>query len=345
MGKMFTVEWNTKVKNLGMRLDNFTVMRFGPPALIHSTLRPPPISTMASPSPPNTSKTSPYPSPLIIPPLLAHKQTFIILHGRGSNATSFGPALLNTQISETHTFQSALPHARFIFPTASKRRAQIYHRSMINQWFDNWSLSTPSERTELQVEGLRETSTYVHSLLRSAVDEVGAENVVLGGLSQGCAAALVALLMWEGEPLAAGFGMCGWLPFWVQMEEIVAGSEDGVDDDDDGGDGDEDLFERDEEDAGEKDAPTQAITFLREEVGLPAKDPSMSFQRIPLFLGHGAEDEKVPVGLGREAASCLKRLGASVEWREYEGLGHWYSGTMLKDLVDTLGGMTGWKST
>ncbi|KAL8903386.1 MAG: hypothetical protein Q9207_003960 [Kuettlingeria erythrocarpa] len=286
---------------------------------------------MASSNPKKTSRTSSYPDPLIIAPLQAHKHTFIILHGRGSNATAFGPSVLNTRISETQTFQSSFPHAQFIFPTASKRRAQIYNRSVINQWFDNWSLQTPNERTELQAEGLRETSAYVHSLLRSAIDQVGADNVVLGGLSQGCAAALISLLTWNGEPIAAGFGLCGWLPFRMQLEEI-ASSESVADE---SGGGDDDLFES-SGDAVDTAAPAQAIAFLCEELGLTAKDPPLSFQRIPLFMGHGVQDEKVPISLGREAVSCLKHLGTSVEWQEYEGLGHWYSDLMLSHLVGTL---------
>ncbi|KAL9015517.1 MAG: hypothetical protein Q9185_007082 [Variospora sp. 1 TL-2023] len=278
-----------------------------------------------------------YPDPLIIPPLQVHKQTFIILHGRGSDASTFAPPLLNTQVSKMHTFQSSFPNARFVFPTASKRRAQIFNRSVINQWFDHWSLQTPDERTELQIEGLRETSRYIHTLLRGAIEDVGAENVVLGGLSQGCAASLIALLTWNGEPIAAAFGMCGWLPFRMQMEEI-AGS--GSLDDGDGAEND--LFESDGE-AGVQDLPTQGTTFLLEELELPAKAPSLSFQQTPLFLGHGVEDEKVAVGLGQEAVSCLKHLGASVEWRKYEGLGHWYSGAMLCDLVDTLTRWTTWE--
>lgn len=50
---------------------------------------------------------------------------------------------------------------------------------------------------------------------------MGAENVILGGLSQGCAAALVATLLWNGEPLAAVFGMCGWLPYRAHMQAIA----------------------------------------------------------------------------------------------------------------------------
>ncbi|CAO1604803.1 hypothetical protein XANCAGTX0491_008344 [Xanthoria calcicola] len=312
---------------------------------------------MASPSPPtpNTTKQqqpSPYPDPLIIPPLQDHKQTFIILHGRGSNATAFGPPLLATPIPESRqTLQSAFPHAQFVFPTASKRRAQIYHRSIINQWFDNGSLQTPNERTYLQIEGLRETSAHVHSLLQSAIAQVGAKNVVLGGLSQGCAAALIALLTWDGgeqPPIAAGFGMCGWLPFRKQMEDTivaVATAEVSVDDmSGGGGGGEDDLFEATGE-AGQDDAPTQAIAFLKEELEMLAQGSSMAVQRVPLFLGHGVEDEKVPVELGREAVSCLKRLGVNTEWREYDGLGHWYSGAMLSDLVNSLRNMTSWEHT
>ncbi|KAL8652338.1 MAG: hypothetical protein Q9210_002737 [Variospora velana] len=280
-----------------------------------------------------------YPNPLIIPPLQDHKQTFIILHGRGSNASTFGPPLLNTQVSEIHTFQSSFPNVQFVFPIASKRRAQIFNRSVINQWFDNWSLQTPDERTELQIEGLRETSTYIHILLRGAIEDVGAENVVLGGLSQGCAASLIALVTWNGEPIAAAFGICGWLPFRIQMEEIAGSASL------DNGDGaEEDLFESDGE-AVLKDPPTQATAFLCEELEISVKVHSMSFQRVPLFLGHGVEDEKVAVGLGRESVSCLKHLGAKAEWREYEGLGHWYSSGMLCDLVDSLKRLTTWEQS
>ena len=65
----------------------------------------------------------------------------------------------------------------------------------------------------------------------------------------------------------------------------------------------------------------------------------MSFQRTPLFLGHGTDDEKVFLHLGREAASCLRILGMQVFWTEYEGLAHWYSAAMLRDLVDFLQGL------
>lgn len=194
---------------------------------------------------------------------------------------------------------------------------------MINQWFDNWSPVALDERPEWQIEGLRETSTYIHSLLRDAVAEVGAKHVVLGGLSQGCAAVLIALLTWEGEPIAAAFGMCGWLPFRRQMEELARPSTSL----NDSGNG-KAVFE----DPGavvEVDGPTQGAEFLLEELEQLEKRPAMVFQRIPLFMGHGVEDEKVPVLLGRKAVSCLRVMGMKIEWCEYEKLGHWYSSEML----------------
>ncbi|KAL8963774.1 MAG: hypothetical protein Q9183_004970 [Haloplaca sp. 2 TL-2023] len=287
-----------------------------------------------------SSKDSTYPECLIIPPVQEHKQTFILLHGRGSNATTFGPPFLDTKISETQTLRSSFPHAKFILPTASKRRAQIYHRSVINQWFDNWSLETPNERTYLQIEGLRESSAYIHLLLQSATEEVGAENVVLGGLSQGCATTLVAVLTWNGEPIRAAFGMCGWLPFRKQMEDILITNDGNPDD------GMEDVFETyggaEEYDA---DVAFHAVGFLREELGMDNGGKDLVFRKIPLFLAHGAEDHRVPVELGREAVSCLKRLDIHVEWCEYDELGHWYSGAMLRDLVSTLKSMNGWEHT
>ena len=306
--------------------------------------------------------TSNYPEPLVVPPLRSHQYTFIILHGRGSNATIFSDVLLSTPISlpqgdedQECTLASVFPNAKFVFPTASKRRAMVYKRSIINQWFDNWTLAdstrppmTVQERQDreyLPVEGLRETTAYIHELLRREIELVGgnAKNVFLGGLSQGCAASLVSLLLWEGDPLGAAFGMCGWLPFQKQMEDVARE----IDTEGDGKVEGEDFnpFEDSNEDADDGDAqtshdspPARAIAHLKETLEMPSERPSSShlpFQDIPLFLGHGVEDEKVPLCFGRDAASCMKAMGMEVTWKEYAGLEHWYSEDMLGDLVSS----------
>jgi predicted esterase len=68
----------------------------------------------------------------------------------------------------------------------------------------------------------------------------------------------------------------------------------------------------------------------------------LRLREIPLFLGHGVEDDRVYICLGREAASFLKLLGVNVVMKEYGGLGHWYSGDMLNDLVGFVRLRTGW---
>jgi predicted esterase len=300
---------------------------------------------------------SAYPNTLVIPPLaLPHKQTFILLHGRGSSGDKFGPALLETPVplpssSETSTsFQQLFPHARFVFPTAARRRATVYGRAYTHQWFNNWKLDPPAtEREELQVPGLKETTAYLHGLVRTEIEALGgrAGDVVLGGLSQGCAASLVAMLLWEGERLGCFVGMCGWLPFAKRLNDVVNGGGDA-----NGGEeaDDFDPFERDENgDEATLDPLTKGAMWLRDELGiLPATDsssPPRAPGDISVFLGHGVEDDRVSVVLGRQASSCLSKLDIETSWREYNGLGHWYSGDMLRDMVQFIHAKTEWDTS
>jgi predicted esterase len=161
-----------------------------------------------------------YPEPYIVPPRSGtHRQSFIILHGRGSEGEVFGAHLLMTAIPKFSALQDAFPDAHFIFPTASMRRAAAFGRTPIHQWFDNWSLQDPMERAELQYDGLRGSSEYVHQLLEKEIAAVGGENVVLWGLSQGMAISMISLLLWTGSSFAAAVGMCGWIPLKAQLEQ------------------------------------------------------------------------------------------------------------------------------
>ncbi|KAK0100180.1 hypothetical protein ONS95_008518 [Cadophora gregata] len=286
-----------------------------------------------------------YPDPLIITPELEHRQSIIIFHGRGSFAAKFAPPLLATKAAGSdETLQAAFPHAKLIFPTASRNRATIYKRSLTHQWFDNWHLDEHTERQDLMAKGLRKSVLYIHSLLREEISVVGAENVVLWGLSQGCATALTCLLTWDGEPFAAVVGMCGWLPFANVMVDMMAGNQPSSETLDDenpfshSGDEDGNPFASEEalglNDRG-SDSALSAVNFLREELDMN-DDQTETFRKIPIFLGHGTEDDKVGIELGRESQKCLQLLGADVRMLEYEGLGHWYSEDMLRNIFQFL---------
>jgi predicted esterase len=288
-----------------------------------------------------------FPEAITVVPQLEHRQTFIILHGRGSTAAKFAPPLLKMVSRSGERLEAAFPHAKLIFLTASRNRATIYKRSLTHQWFDHWHMEEPNKRQDLMRAGLHKSCEYVHSILQQEIHEIRKQNVVLWGLSQGCATSLTSLLTWDGEPFAATVGMCGYLPFANHIEEIVKG-----DDSDNGGDlfgevednddhfshsgdegADDDIFEP--RDSKRQDLPFQAVAFLRDEIDMDGK-AGMVFPGVPVFLGHGMEDEKVPIELGREAKTCLKLLGADVQMAEYDGLGHWYSEEMLGDIFEFL---------
>ncbi|CAG8156702.1 unnamed protein product [Penicillium nalgiovense] len=171
----------------------------------------------------------PYPTPLAIPPLsVKHTHTIISLHGRGSNADRFGHELLAST-----NLQARLPTVKFVFPTARKRRSTVLKKIPIHQWYDNYSLEDPGQRTDLQVEGLYENAEFIRSLVAEEAQILGEENyskIILWGLSQGCAAGIFTLLGgWadtsEAHPLGAFIGMSGWLPFEQQLREILRSDE------------------------------------------------------------------------------------------------------------------------
>jgi predicted esterase len=208
---------------------------------------------------------------------------------------------------------------------------------MTHQWFDMWPLDTyaPEHKQEVQLNGLKESVKYLHGLVKEAAEEVGAENVVVVGLSQGCALGLVALLLWDGARLGAFVGMCGWLPLRKSMSEAL-------EDDNDGDGCDDGLFERAGSDSHGPEKKTkveQAVDWLRDELNLPVEGPlnpnpkDGSPVTTPIFLGHGMEDEKVPFELGKLASQFLKELGLDVTWEEYPELAHWYSADMLTDVL------------
>ncbi|CAI7608503.1 unnamed protein product [Penicillium viridicatum] len=319
-----------------------------------------------------------YPAPLVIPPLgEEHTHTIISLHGKGSNAERFGYEILAAA-----NLQTRLP----------TRRATRFKKLHINQWFDNYSIEDPGERTDLQVEGLCGTAELIRDLISEEVRILGAgshRKIVLWGLSQGCAAGIFTLLGgWpdatETSTIGAFVGMSGWLPFEQQLHEILqcgeipasardnqeTRSNDDSDSDSDDGEADMQQSNSDEESDADADAFSEldldndpfkrsspshdnfdpfadneeevsllehAISHIRDILDLPiisagdhpTKDsqpqPKFHHLQTPIFIGHGSEDPKVSVELGRKMSHVLSAgFGMDVTWKAYKGLGHWY---------------------
>lgn len=164
------------------------------------------------------------------------------------------------------------------------------------------------ERQDMMRPGLYQSCNYIHFLLKREIDIIGAEKVVLRGLSQGCATSLSPVFTWDGTPFAATVGMCGWLPFGNLVEEVGGDASHQSDtiqsesEDDDlfaPSDDEDDPFARSDEGATEEPSlQANALNIFREEIDMNYKNGA-SFQKVPVFLGHGKEDGIVTTEMGR----------------------------------------------
>lgn len=285
-----------------------------------------------SESPKKRVERKSYPEPLVVPPSLDHAYSIIVLHGRGSNATRFGPPFYESKTSSGKTLRVIFPTVKWIFPTAKKRKARIFKKMPINQWFDNWSLEDPTERQDLQFEGLSESSAFIRTLIHTEAKLVGIRNVVIGGLSQGCAMSLHVALNFEpvvelgrNDHLGGYFGMSGWLPFAPTLLSAIKGIREG---EESYSGNDDDLFEISKE-LPSNDLPSRqlrAANYVRDLIDLePLHNlEAPSFSQMPFFLGHGTADEKVSIQLGEQAKLILSELGIDLTWKAYDKFGHWY---------------------
>ncbi len=279
-----------------------------------------------------TQSTSgrPAPAPFVVEPTAHHTHTFILLHGLGSNGEKFGRELLETGIGSGGLgLPSRFPGAKFVFPTSRRRRSTAFRRSMLTQWFDVASLDDPSDRSHKQLAGLRESFAEILAVVEQECGDAGIprQNIILGGLSQGCAMALICLIALE-RPIGGFVGMSGWLPFQKEIEaRAPAGDGPELDDVVLGGTDERCSVsagaDTEKQDHGRSLA--NSIDYVRELLQLDnVSDGAHTVLSTPVFLGHGEADDKIKVSLGEAAQRTMGRLGFDVQWRAYAGEGHWY---------------------
>ncbi|KAE9364648.1 alpha/beta-hydrolase [Stipitochalara longipes BDJ] len=283
-----------------------------------------------------------------------HTHTVIFLHGREDFGT-YMAEILDDKSSDGRTLPERFPSTRWVFPTAqirfSARRKQelcissfpsLEGEEFISQWFDVWDVKNPEERAKLAIPGLQESIKQIVDIIQEEARIVPVERIILGGISQGCATAILTLLS-SGLSLGGFIGWCGWLPFQSSIEEL---------DHDCIGDKHEisrqfqaNLQLRSGESRRihkmlQKVIPaSNEITSLNEaEIVRPSKDVEFSDLarlltslsesttpaiKTPIFLAHSKDDEIVPFKLGNELRQIMKRLGFDVTWKQYEDGGHW----------------------
>jgi len=129
----------------------------------------------------------------VIEPTKKHTHTFILLHGRDSNATEFVTDFFESQASDDRTLLETFPNYKWVLPTSPLRNSARFETEM-SQWFDMWSVENPEERKDLQVQGLKESIAFIMDVIHQEAKFVPMERIILGGISQGCATAIYALM-------------------------------------------------------------------------------------------------------------------------------------------------------
>lgn len=201
------------------------------------------------------------------------------------------------------TLHEHLPSYKWVFPSSQERYSTVFQEEM-DEWFDIYSLTDPTAREELQVEGLRDSVGFLLKLIHNEVELLNgdASRLFIMGISQGYATGLLAMLA-EQYKLGGFIGLSGWMPFRAQIEEM-----------------------------GKKGSGGPVMraevldTFFKTTFGLEGLKSNVSAQSVlstPVLLCHAVDDEMVDIELNRQACAALKALGMEVEWKEYQDGGHW----------------------
>ena len=160
----------------------------------------------------------------IIEPLSEHTHTAIVVHGRGSDAEEFAGEFLASILSNGHTICDELPGWRWVFPCSKELWSTAFQEDM-PAWFEAHSLTDPTTRQDLQVDGLRDSVGHVSRIMEEESRRLGGKSyrLVLGGISQGGAVAMWALLCQRDETKRPGafFAASTWLPFAADLKDFA----------------------------------------------------------------------------------------------------------------------------
>lgn len=260
----------------------------------------------------------------VVQPRSEHTHTAIVLHGRGSRADEFASDFLESTLSDGCGLGGKLPGWRWVFPSSKESWSSVFQERM-PAWFEAHSLTDPTARQDLQVDGLLESVDHISRIVEEEIERLGGRGggdshrrLVLGGISQGGAVAMWALLSRrrrqrgsknENEGLGGFFAASTWLPFAADVEDLLAGHHNN-----------EGVPPRV---PGSTEQPRDAVLAMIPPVvvGDPPAPAPLGFhkQTTPIFLGHGTDDAYVDVELGRQAVHVLRQEGWTVEWKEYSG--------------------------
>jgi lysophospholipase-2 len=246
--------------------------------------------------------------PTIVEPLIRHRFTVILCHGRSSTGQTFRDEIFESTSSKRMNLRNHFPSVKWVFPSAGlpfDPRESVQNEA---QWFAMTSLKDPNYEQIRQRYGISESMKYLHEIIDQETEAIHGKSsrVILGGISQGAAVAILALLASQHR-LNSFVGFCTWLPF----SDLLASARDGP--------------QRLDIPPWSSDRRVfQIETGSWESVG---PQDFWSSTKAPCFLSHNTDDDIVDVKLGRVLRDELRFLGMKVTWDEHEHgdeeLKHW----------------------
>lgn len=232
-----------------------------------------------------------------IEPQTNHTHTVVLLHGRGSSGLEFAEEFLTSQTSATISLTEKFAGVKWIFPSSPMLWSTTFQESL-PAWFEAVSLTDPTIREDLQIEGIRASVEHVRTILEQEERRLNGDvhKLLLGGISQGGAIGLWTALAYPHN-VSAFFAASTWLPLASTINRVIL---------------DRDKARNNDE----SEAFVNKMIHINENTLRPLG-----------LLGHGTDDAVVDISLGREASDLLLALGYDARWKEYSGAsleGHWF---------------------
>lgn len=135
----------------------------------------------------------------MVPAKLKHTASVIFLHGLGDTGHGWSSAF--EEIAE--------PFIKYLFPTAKIQSVTLNYGMKMPSWFDIKSLSFDTDEDKA---GIQQSSDMLKSLVKEELKHgIKAENIVIGGFSQGGAVALHAAFTSDVK-FAGIVALSTWLP-------------------------------------------------------------------------------------------------------------------------------------
>ncbi|KAL1985855.1 hypothetical protein VTN96DRAFT_7347 [Rasamsonia emersonii] len=259
-----------------------------------------------------------------------HTSTVILLHARGSNGPDLAFELATSYSSAGKTIFDHFPSTRWVFPSARARHyywsqeQQFRGEDNLPEWFELESADYPHQ----PIPGLQDSVSYILRIVDEEVRrlEGNADRVFIGGVGQGMAVGLVALICAQRK-LGGFVGAKGWIPFAGTLSSLL-----------EKGEMDQagvvlKTITFGQQQQQQQQAPGQQLSILPlPSQPQPQPPPSLDVysgkaisgplhvKETPVFLSHDEDNRLVDIGLGKTAHDTLQRLGFSeLSWKTYPG--------------------------